>query len=658
MLNVSDKVIGLENVGTQRQKRYAKLGIHTINDLIWHLPRNYIDFNTHLKIRDVKNDGTFAIKGKVIKRRSALKKRLMIYTVTITDGVDSMEVKIFNAKQAYQTLVLDEEFMFWGKVTKTYGLVQMQLKAFVKFETELTMQPIYDLTAGLSSRMVAANVTDALQQLPHFQDLIPQKTKEEMNLVTLEYAFQNIHFPKNQEALIAAKKRLALDELINFSLNILKLTDNRKIQSQVQIENVDLSPLYETIGFAPTNAQRRAIDEIILNMQGNRIMRRLIQGDVGCGKTLVAIASIYIACKNGYQAAIMAPTEILATQHHGNLKKLFESLGIKVEILSGYLTKAKKTQIREQIKTGEIDCAVGTCALISDLVEFKNLGLVVVDEQHKFGVAQRQKLGAKGPNPHIMIMSATPIPRTLAMMAYNGLDISIIDEMPPGRKPAKTCFVDSSYRSRIYNFIKKELKNNRQCYIVCPLIEAEDENDLEDESTESLKSVIKHTKELQEGPFADYKIGFIHGKLKQKEKEQIMQDFKEKQTQILVSTTVIEVGIDVPNATVILIENAEKFGLAQLHQLRGRIGRSDLQSYCILLSDSGIPAVKKRLEFVAKHTNGFEVAEFDLESRGPGDFFGTKQYGTFSFKLADCHTANLLMKAQEIAKEIFESSKF
>ncbi|GHU84842.1 ATP-dependent DNA helicase RecG [Clostridia bacterium] len=658
MLNVSDKVKKLENVGEKRQKLYAKLGIHTIDDLIWHLPRNYIDFNAPLKIGEVRDEGTFAINGKVIKRQSTLKKRLLIYTITITDGEDLMDVKVFNAKYVYQALVLGEEFLFWGKITRAYGILQMQLKSFVKFETDLTMQPLYNLTAGLNSRMVAATIKDALQQLPHFQDLISQKTKEEMNLVTLEYAFQNIHFPKNKEALIAAKKRLALDELVNFSLNILKLTDKRKIPSQVQIENVDLAPLYEAVGFEPTNAQKRAIDEIISNMQEKKVMRRLIQGDVGCGKTLVAIAGIYIACKNGYQAAIMAPTEILATQHHGNIKKLFESLGIKVEILSGYLTKAKKTQIREQIRTSEVDCAVGTCALISDLVEFKNLGLVVVDEQHKFGVAQRQKLGAKGPNPHIMIMSATPIPRTLAMMAYNGLDISIIDEMPPGRKPAKTCFVDSSYRDRIYNFIKRELKNNRQCYIVCPLIEAEDENDLEDESVESLKSVIKHTKELQEGPFADYKIGFIHGKLKQKEKEQIMQDFKEKQTQILVSTTVIEVGIDVPNATVILIENAEKFGLAQLHQLRGRIGRSDLQSYCILLSDSGIPAVKKRLEFVAKHTNGFEIAEFDLEIRGPGDFFGTKQYGTFSFKLADCHNANLLIKAQEIAKEIFESSKF
>jgi ATP-dependent DNA helicase RecG len=655
MLDVSDKLTELKNVGKKRQELYAKLDIHTVADLIWHLPRNYIDFNSPLKIGEVKDEGTFTISGTVIKKQATLKKKLTIYTITVTDGEDLMDIKVFNARQIYQALVPGETFVFWGKVTRIYGSIQMQLKSFTKFKTDLTMQPLYSLTAGLSSRMIAANISDVLRQLHHFQDLIPQKRREEMELVTLEYAFQNIHFPKNKEALAAAQKRLALNELVDFSLNILKLTEDRDLQSQVQVENVDLVTLYEAIGLRPTNAQKRAINEIFSNMQEKKVMRRLIQGDVGCGKTLVAIASAYTVCKNGYQAAIMAPTEILATQHYGNIKKLFESLGISTQILLGNLTEKQKQKAREQIKAGEINCIVGTSALISNLVEFKNLGLVVVDEQHKFGVKQRQKLGTKGINPHILIMSATPIPRTLAMMVYNGLDISIIDEMPPGRKPAKTCFVDSSYRGRIYNFMKRELKSGRQCYIICSLVETEE--DLESELSKSLKSVIEYTKELQEGPFADYKIGFIHGKLKQKEKEQIMQNFKANKTQILVSTTVIEVGIDVPNATVILIENAERFGLAQLHQLRGRIGRSDLQSYCILLSDSGSTAVKKRLEFVAKHANGFEVAEFDLENRGPGEIFGIKQYGAFRFKLADCHNANLLLKAQEIAKEIFKSSK-
>ncbi|MDR1260738.1 MAG: ATP-dependent DNA helicase RecG [Oscillospiraceae bacterium] len=655
MLDIFDNVVKLKSVGEINCDLYNKLGIYTINDILWHIPRSYIDFGAYVKIEETQHEGLFAVRGYAVEKKSIKKKNLTIYTVTVTDGNNFMDVQIFNGRQVYQAIASGVEFVFWGRIIKTRRIVNMQLRSFVRFKEGLTMQPSYSLTAGLKSRMVAASVQESLRRLSSFHSLVPAETQKQMKLVSLPYAFQNIHFPKTKEALVLARNRLMFDELVNFSLGVLEFKAKKSVPSEIKIKDFDCSEFYKTIKFEPTNAQKRVINEIVLKIKSGATIWQLIQGDVGCGKTLVVTAIAYLICKNGYQAAIMAPTAVLANQHYENFKEIFKFLKVKVERLAGKLTATEKQRVKELLVSGEISCVVGTSALTSPAIKFKNLGLVVTDEQHKFGVRQREKLSEKGSNPHTIIMSATPIPRTLAMMLYNNIDMSIIDEAPPGRKPIKTYFVTPNYRVRIYNFMKKEIEDGRQCYIVCPFVELEeDENVTENE--EIFKSVKEYAETLKTGIFSDYTVEFIHGKMVQSKKETLMQAFKRNEIQILVATTIIEVGVDVSNASIILIEGAENFGLAQLHQLRGRIGRSNLQSYCILLSGSENEGTKKRLAFVAKHTNGFEIAEFDLKTRGPGELLGVRQHGAFNFKIADPYNMELLLKAQATAKFLLQNN--
>ena len=654
MIKIFDGICCLKNVGKKREQQYNKLGIYSINDLLWHIPRGYIDFTSSVLISELKPDELFAVKAMVLsKSATRLRANLNMYTIRAADGRQEIDIKLFNLFYTFNQIKIGGEYVFFGRVTKVGRFAEMNLIDYESTLHELRMRPIYRLTAGLSSKIVALNVAEALTLLQQVSDYMPLKFCRELNLATFEYAMKNMHFPKNKEALKVAGQRLAMDELIMFNIGLLKQRVVNEQTNKVIIKNANLNEFLQTVDFEPTNAQLKVIDKIFGDMKQGKAMNRLVQGDVGCGKTFVAAAAIFAVCKSGFQAAVMVPTELLALQHYNYLDNILKKLGIKVECICSAKKAKEKRDIALRLQLGEIDCLVGTHALLSDYVEFFNLGLVITDEQHKFGVKQREKLSNKGQNPHTLVMSATPIPRTLAMIMYDNLDISVIDEMPKTRIPIKTYLVDSSYRARVYSFIKKELACGHQCYIICPLIE---QDELEEETSKENKAAIKYAEELKRGAFKDYEVACIHGKQTSEQKDRIMEEFKQNKLQVLVSTTVIEVGIDIANATVMLIENADCFGLAQLHQLRGRIGRGALQSYCVLLSDVKTQKVKERLAFMCRHNNGFEIAEYDLKSRGPGEFLGTKQHGAFNFKTARfMQDINGLLTAKNIAKEILKA---
>ena len=654
MMKIFDGICCLKNVGKKREQQYNKLGIYSINDLLWHIPRGYIDFTSSVLISELKPGELFAVKAIVLsKSATKLRANLNMYTIRAADGRREIDIKLFNLFYTFNQIKIGGEYVFFGRVTKVGRFTEMNFMDYESTLHELRMRPIYSLTAGLSSKIVALNVAEALTFLQQVPDFMPLKFCRGLNLATFEYAMKNIHFPKNKEVLEVAGQRLATDELVMFNIGLLKQRVADEQTNKIIIKDVNLNEFLQTVDFEPTNAQLKVIDEIFGDMKQGKAMNRLVQGDVGCGKTFVAAAAIFAVCKSGFQAAVMAPTELLALQHYDYLNNILKKLGIKVECICGAKKVKEKREIALKLHLGEIDCLVGTHALLSDYVEFFNLGLVITDEQHKFGVKQREKLSNKGQNPHTLVMSATPIPRTLAMIMYDNLDISVINEMPKTRIPIKTYLVDSSYRARIYSFIKKELDCGHQCYIICPLIEQEE---LEEATSKASKAAIKYAEELKKGAFKDYTVACIHGKQTSEKKDEIMEEFKQNRVQVLVSTTVIEVGIDIANATVMLIENADCFGLAQLHQLRGRIGRGVLQSYCVLLSDVKTQKVKERLKFICHHSNGFEIAEYDLKSRGPGEFLGTKQHGAFNFKTARfMQDISGLVTAKKIAKEILEA---
>ena len=508
--------------------------------------------------------------------------------------------------------------------------------------------PIYPLTAGVSqlilSRSIRQGLTACADILP---DVLPDQVRREHQLCRIEYAYENIHFPESAEALDLARRRLAFEELFLFTIGLDRLRQRREVVHVPPCGGVDMEPFYSALPFTLTDAQRRCVEEALADMRSGTPMNRLVQGDVGSGKTMVAAACVYFCVKNGRQAALMAPTEILAQQHYHGLAPLLENLGIRCALLTGSTSAKTKKSIAAQLESGEIDFAIGTHALITGSVVYQNLGLVVTDEQHRFGVAQRADLAAKGDHPHILVMSATPIPRTLALILYGDLDVSVIDQLPPGRQPVETFAVTSRYHQRVYNFIRKLVGEGRQAYIVCPMVEENEE--LPDER----KAVTEYARKLQAEVFPDLKVAFVHGKMKPKEKDAVMAAFAAHETDILVSTTVIEVGVDVPNAAVMVIENAERFGLSQLHQLRGRVGRGKHQSYCILISDNQNEETRQRLKVMTKTSDGFKIAEEDLRLRGPGDFFGQRQHGLPGLKVADlgCDT-KLLQEAQEAARKL------
>lgn len=638
----------LKGVGKKKAELFRKLGVSSVGELICYYPRTYEDWSNFVSISDLKAEEICCIKAVVTAppSESRVSGGRIITKVRLADNSGVVTATFFNNRYIKNMLAYNCEYVFMGKVHSSMNRLEIISPEFVQTNKARQIRPIYGCTAGLTTRQIETTVINALQLLPEkVKESIPDEIREKYDLITYDEAIRSVHFPKDKEVLMKARKRLIFQELLVLSLGLYSMKSGRKSETAVHIEKSYADEFEKLLPFEMTSGQKKAMLDCINDMLTCKYpMSRLVQGDVGCGKTAVASGVSYTAVKNGYQVAFMAPTEILAEQHYHSLVSLFAGTGVNVELLVGGNTASQKRRIKDAIVTGACDLVVGTHALLSDTVEFRNLGLVITDEQHRFGVVQRNTLVEKGENPHLLIMSATPIPRTLALIVYGDLDISIIDTMPAGRQAIDTFLINSKKRSGMYGFIKEHLDRGRQCYIVCPAVE---ENEMF-----NITAVEQYAEEIQENQFKGYTIGVLHGKMKPALKEEIMGRFKNGEIQLLVATTVVEVGVDVPNATVIVIENAERFGLSQLHQLRGRVGRGSEKSYCILVSDNKNPDTQQRLKTMCKTNNGFEIADTDLKLRGPGDFFGSRQHGLPEMKIADLANVEYLKTASKASEEI------
>lgn len=638
----------LKGVGEKTARLYNKLGIFTVDDLIRHYPRKYLDYGNTVSVKDAPPDTPVFIKATMITpvKESMIRKGLTLYKCNFSDGETVIRVTIFNNKYLAKALRTFDDYILYGKVEKTFTSASMSSPQIERAD-KAEVHPVYPTTEKLSVKAISNSVRNALSLVGKIPETLSDDILKKYDLVSLDFATRQIHFPTDEKNVEPARHRLIFDELLTLQLGLLKLKEKDVKGNSCKIKKDFTNEFYSLLPFTPTVAQQRAVADCIEDMQSDRMMNRLIQGDVGSGKTAVAGAVIYTVIKNGAQAALMAPTEILATQHFESFKKLFASTDVRVALLTGSVKAGEKKEIKRALCNGEIDLIVGTHALIQNDVEFKNLGLVCTDEQHRFGVQQRANLAMKGDNPHLMVMSATPIPRTLGLIIYGDLDISLLDELPPGRQEIRTDVVTSAYHKRIYKFIRDAVDRGEQAYIVCSLV---------DEGESDLISAKEYADNLAKNEFVGYSLGLLHGKMKPAEKDNVMQSFADGETQILVSTTVVEVGVDVPNATVMLIENADRFGLSQLHQLRGRVGRGKNKSYCILVSDNKSDSSRERLQ-VMKHTsNGFDIADYDLKSRGPGDFFGKRQHGLPDLKIADMlEDTETLRQCRECALKMLES---
>ena len=653
MADLNTDVRYIKGIGEQRAKALGKLGIATLRDLISYFPRAYDDRSALRRIADLVPGETAGVAAMVASPPtiSHIRKGLDLVKLRAVDDTGTLDVTFFNQAWLKNSLHQGETYIFYGRAEGSLLRHQMAnpvVEPEGRREVTGRIVPIYPLTAGVSQLILSRSIRQGLDACADIlPDVLPDRVRQHHQLCRIEYAYENIHFPESAEALDLARRRLAFEELFLFTIGLERLRSRREVVHVPPCGGVDMELFYRALPFTLTDAQRRCVEEALADMRSGTPMNRLCQGDVGSGKTMVATACVYFMVKNGRQAALMAPTEILAQQHYQGLAPLLENLGIRCALLTGSTTAKTKRSITQQLESGEIDFAIGTHALITGSVAYRDLGLVVTDEQHRFGVAQRAELAAKGDHPHILVMSATPIPRTLALILYGDLDVSIIDQLPPGRQPVQTFAVTGGYHQRVYRFIRKLVGEGRQAYIVCPMVEENDQ--LPDER----KAVTEYAKKLQSEVFPDLKVAFVHGKMKPKEKDAVMAAFAAHETDILVSTTVIEVGVDVPNAAVMVIENAERFGLSQLHQLRGRVGRGKHQSYCILISDNRNEETRQRLKVMTKTTDGFQIAEEDLRLRGPGDFFGARQHGLPGLKVADlgCDT-QLLQEARQAAEQL------
>ena len=644
----------IKGVGEQKARLLNKLGIFALADLVNLFPRGYMDLSSPTPIAESILGEKCALLACVTKAPKLIKKikGMEIYKGAVSDESGVCELIFFNNKYSAQALNVGEWYFFYGKADGNLIKREMVNPYIEKANGRKSagLIPLYPLTVGLSQKAVRNAVLGALDLMDYSGgDILPHGVRMKYALADREYSLRTIHNPKNEEELNIARKRLVFEEMLIFNTALHAIKQRQRKDSAPKLSlNIDAKPFYDALGFAPTKAQQRAINDCINDIRSGFCMNRLIQGDVGCGKTAVACALMYIVSKNGAQSAFMAPTEVLANQHFCDLQKLFSPLGITVGLLTGSMTAKNKKEALENIQSGKYHIVVGTHALISEGVNFKNLALCITDEQHRFGVAQRETLHKKGNHPHMLIMSATPIPRTLAMVLYAELDISVIDELPPGRKPVKTYAVGKDLRERLYGFVKKNILNGRQAYIICAKAQDDEKSDL--------VSVKELTEQLQNGYLKGINIAYIHGKMAQKQKDEIMTAFAKGELQALVSTTVVEVGVNVPNATVMVIENAERFGLSSLHQLRGRVGRGADQSYCILISDSEGENASSRLDIMTKTNDGFVISKKDLEIRGPGEFFGQRQSGLVRFKIADLMTdMEAVTLSQECAKEILKA---
>ncbi|WP_234989722.1 ATP-dependent DNA helicase RecG [Peptoniphilus asaccharolyticus] len=649
-MRLDTKLTELKGIGPKKEKLFGQLGIRTIEDLLENSPRDYED-RANFKPLSAAKDGekaTFVVTVEAIVEDRYVKSRMHMLSFVVKDKTGEAKVTFFNSPFLRNSIRIGEEYLVYGKVSFFKNTIQinspkMELKRNAK--TIGSIVPIYNLTKGISNQDILNNVKK-LTSLNLFEDILPKRLIEKYGLMGKNESIKQIHFPENLTKLISARQRLAYEEFLTFQLKILS---QKIVDEEVEVKPYKIDERVEefinSLPFKLTEGQREALDEIFSDFKSGKKMNRLLQGDVGSGKTIVAIISMYVACINGYQSTIMAPTEILAKQHLESFRSLFDPIGIKVELLVGSTSTKNRNRILSGIANGEIDILIGTHALIEDNVEFYNLGLNITDEQHRFGVRQREKLNTKSEQNHVLVMTATPIPRTLALVVYSDLDISTINTLPPNRKQIETTAIGVGMLESALNFIKNEIKSGRQAYIVCPLIE---EGSLNLNSATDVYNDIK-------AHFKDINVGLLHGRMHADEKESVMLDFKEQRLDILVSTTVIEVGVNVPNATVMLVYNAERFGLAQLHQLRGRVGRGEHKSYCILFNSSNSEVSWERMKVMTDSTDGFYIANEDLRLRGGGDLFGTRQSGLMSFKFADIMRDHKILKvATNDAKEILE----
>lgn len=654
-MNFSTDIKYLKGVGSVRAEAFQKLSVGTVGALLRCYPRTYEDWSEVYPIREAPFDTNVCIKGIVCDTPTKIRipGGTLLFKTSVTDGNGLVNLTFFNNKYIQNMLKEGEEYYFFGKITQSkFGSREMASPVFSTAKEAAGIKPVYPQTAGLNSKLIAKCVRNALDSIEEIPESLPADIIADNSLCSLDFAIRNIHFPESYEALEKARNRLIFEELFILQLGLLSMKNKTQTLKTDCVANKDFTQeFFSLLPFEPTSAQKRAVGEALADMKSGEPMNRLLQGDVGSGKTAVAAALIYTCVKNGWQCAMMAPTEVLAEQHMRTFEKFFGGTDITVDLVTGSMKKSEKNAAKARLISGETDLIIGTHALIQGDVEFKKLGLVITDEQHRFGVAQRSSFAAKGDNPHIYVMSATPIPRTLAMIMYGDLNVSVLDELPPGRKEVETFCVDTAYHERIYKYIKKHLDAGLQGYIVCPLVE-EGEND------NDLISAEKYCKDLSATVFRNYRVGLLHGKMKPKDKDEIMRKFSSGEIQLLVSTVVIEVGVDVPNAAIMVIENAERFGLSQLHQLRGRIGRGSEKSTCILVSDAKGDEAKQRFETMCSTSDGFKIANVDLEMRGPGDFFGKRQHGLPKLRLADVMTdTHLLMRAQNCAQSVIADDR-
>lgn len=638
----------IKGVGERRAKLLGRLGISDAGGLLRFFPRDYEDFSAVIPIREAPEDSDVCIRATVLNKPQVnmAKTGITIYKADVTDGDSQMQVTIFNSQYAAAKLVPGRELLFYGKVKKNFIYTEMNSPQIEEAGSGERIRPVYPLTLGLTSRIIEKIVANAFELCAgDLTDTLPEAVRAYYGLLPTRDALRLMHFPSSTQDLLDARRTLVFEELLTLQLGLLMRRGVNRVKAGCVLTRDYSAEFTASLPFTLTSAQSRAVAESCADMTKKWPMNRLLQGDVGSGKTAVAAALINSAVKNGFQCALMAPTEILAQQHSDTLKNLFENTGTDIRLLTGSVPAAEKKKIKAAAASGEAQLLIGTHALLEKDVEFAKLGLVVTDEQHRFGVAQRGALSAKGENPHILVMSATPIPRTLAMIIYGDLDISILDELPPGRQKIKTYTVDSSKRQRAYRYIADHLDSGRQGYIVCPLVE---------EGESELAAAETFAKGLADGFFRQYRVGLLHGRLRPSQKEAVMRDFAAGKVQLLVSTTVIEVGVDVPNAVIMLIENAERFGLSQLHQLRGRIGRGEYQSTCILVSDAENEQARRRLQKMVETSDGFEIADEDLKLRGPGQFFGKRQHGLPELKIADFYADMAVLKTTgKAAKHLY-----
>ena len=653
MARLSDPITILKGIGTAKAKLFANLNIYTLGDLICHFPRGYEDRTKLVAIEKLEVDVPACFKAMVMNtpRTSHIRKGLDLTKVQVADHSGRLSITFFNNRFAAEQLQYGKEYIFYGAVSGDFIGYNMTNPVFENLDsapvTTRRVLPIYPLTAGLTNAAVLKAVTQAMLLCDPPQEIIPESIRREYNILAADRAYQAIHAPTSMAEAEQAKKRLIFEEFFVFSAGLSLMRAARAEKRTKPYENLDLTDFYGALPFTLTGAQLRSVQDILTDFGRGAPMNRLVQGDVGSGKTMVAAATAFCAARNGRQTALMAPTEILAEQHFASLEKLFSPLGISVALLTGSMTAKQKRLVREQIAEGTVQVAVGTHALLTDSTEFADLGLVIADEQHRFGVAQRSKLSAKGDAPHLLVMSATPIPRTLALLMYGDLEVSILDELPPGREAVDTFLVNESYRPRINAFIRKHVTEGHQCFIVCPAVEENEEL--------GLKAATAWAETLQQTVFPDLRIALLHGQMKGAEKEAAMLGFARGEADVMVATTVIEVGVDVPNATLMVIEDADRFGLSQLHQLRGRVGRGKAKSFCILTSRNKNPETLQRLKALCKTTDGFKIAEEDLRLRGPGDFFGSRQSGLPAFRVADLSfDLTTLKQAQQASAQWIE----